>query len=154
MRSVAALLLISLFALAGCKKDPVLQDIEAFDAIGPVMFLDMKSGETLANMKAAESDRERLALLDEQIADMEKKTAALSGAKPQTADVKVLADMISHGLATGTSGAKAARAALIAKDRGAYDIAILQMLEGQTEVVRGGYAFMALARKKGHIPTP
>ena len=148
---LAPVLCFLMFMLSGCEKeDPVLNDIKAFDALGPSMFLDMHSGETLMKIRASETDDSRRSLLDEQILAMDGKLDALSRFTPKTETVQVLVDEISHGLKVGTAGAKAARDALDAKDQVAFNIAIQQMLDGQTEVVRGGYAFMALARTKDH----
>jgi hypothetical protein len=144
------LLAIAVF-LAACGKDPILADMEAFDAVGKAAFGDMQADVTEFNRKAAAAKtvEEKLAVLKPLIEKLDTSTKKLAGFEAKTPEVRKISEMLVKGLQLATEGAKEIEPAVANTDQAKLNTAMSKMAEGQRTMQEGLREFQKLAKEKG-----
>lgn len=146
------LLLVLLIALltAGCLRDPVAADIEAFDRYGAAAMRDTVSKDIEQRLLQARTPQEQVAILDEWIAMMEKNTAAVAGYKAQTPEFGKILQGIHAAMQTAVEGGKEMRGAMLSRNRMQMSDAAIKLTRGNSELVEHMNALRRLAAEKGY----
>lgn len=150
MKRILTVLLISLVLLSGCARDPVLADLEAFDRHAAAVIRDPVSSGIEQRLAAAATNQERIAILDEWIAVMDKNTAELARYKAKTPELAKIAEGLNQSLASSIEGARAVRAALAANNSMMMNDAAIKITQGNTQLVVQVNALKQLAAEKGY----
>jgi hypothetical protein len=146
-----AVLLVALsLLLGGCMKDPVYADIEAFDRYGATAFRDSVSNGIEQRLLAAKTNEERIAILDEWIAMMDKNVSAVGAYKATTPEFGKIHKGLHEGLVITLDGAKQMRAALAANNSMMMDNAAIRVTQGNSRLVEEMTALRRLAAEKGY----
>ena len=135
--------------LTGCGKDPLVADLEAFDALGRSVFEDTSIREINAKVMRATSNAERAAAFDELVQLVEGKTKAMASFSAKTPEVGAIATSFNQGLGQMLSGAKRAKAAFQTENQAELTAANAEIAAGQKAVMASGQAFSKLAKEKG-----
>ncbi|GAA4792877.1 hypothetical protein [Lysobacter hankyongensis] len=150
MKRLLSALVVSLVLLGGCTRDPVVADLEAFDRHAAAVIRDPVSSGIEQRLAAAKTTQERITILDEWIAVMDKNTAALATFKAKTPEVAKIADGLNQSLASSIEGARAVRAALAANNSMMMNDAAIKITQGNTQLVVQVNALKQLAAEKGY----
>lgn len=150
MKRILLLLVLSLVLLGGCMKDPVLADLEAFDRHAAAVIRDPVSSGIEQRLAAAKTNEERIAILDEWIAVMDKNTAELARYKPKTPELAKIAEGLTQSLTSSIEGARAVRGALAANNSMMMNDAAIKITQGNTQLVVQVNALKQLAAEKGY----
>lgn len=150
MKTLLSAVLLSLLLLAGCSKDPVVADLEAFDKYVATSVLDPASLDVSQKMAAATTSAQRIALLDDWIVAMEKNAAELAAFKAKTPEVGKISKGFADAIALSTDGAKGVRAALNAKNQMMMSDAAIKLAQGQSKMLEQTNALTRLAGEKGY----
>ncbi len=135
--------------LAGCGKDPVVADLEAFDQLGRSVFQDSALESVKAKISQAKTSTEKAALLGEIAQTMEAKQKALSAFKANTPETLKIVAAFNAGLQQSVEGAKNAQTALLAADQAELSKASVQMNDAQKTLREAASDFTKLAKEKG-----
>ena len=150
MKRILPLLVLSLVLLGGCLKDPVVADLEAFDRHAAAVIRDPVSSGIEQRLAAAKTNEERIAILDEWIAVMDKNTAELARYKPKTPELAKISEGLVQSLASSIEGARAVRGALAANNSMMMNDAAIKITQGNTQLVVQVNALKQLAAEKGY----
>jgi hypothetical protein len=150
MTRTLAVLMLSVVLLSACARDPVLADLEAFDRHAAAVIRDPVSSSIEQRLAAAKTNQERIVILDEWIAVMDKNTAELAKYKPETPELAKIAEGLNQSLASSIEGARAVRAALAANNSMMMNDAAIKITQGNTQLVVQVNALKRLAAEKGY----
>jgi hypothetical protein len=142
--------MLSVVLLSACARDPVLADLEAFDRHAAAVIRDPVSSSIEQRLAAAKTNQERIVILDEWIAVMDKNTAELAKYKPETPELAKIAEGLNQSLASSIEGARAVRAALAANNSMMMNDAAIKITQGNTQLVVQVNALKRLAAEKGY----
>ena len=149
-RRLFALLVAVVLLLVGCMKDPVYADMEAFDRYGATAIRDTVSQGIEQRLLAAKTPEERVAVLDEWIAMMDRNTAAVANYTPKTPEFGKIHKGLHEGLTITVDGAKQMRAAMAANNSMKMNDAAIRITQGNTRLVEEMTALRRLAAEKGY----
>jgi hypothetical protein len=150
MTRTLAVLMLSVVLLSACARDPVLADLEAFDRHAAAVIRDPVSSSIEQRLAAAKTNQERIVILDEWIAVMDKNNAELAKYKPETPELAKIAEGLNQSLASSIEGARAVRAALAANNSMMMNDAAIKITQGNTQLVVQVNALKRLAAEKGY----
>jgi PBP1b-binding outer membrane lipoprotein LpoB len=150
MKKLMSAAMLSLLLLAGCSKDPVVADLEAFDKYVATSVLDPASQDVSQKMASATTNAQRIALLDDWIVAMEKNAAELAEFKAKTPEVAKISKGIADAIALSTDGAKGVRAALNAQNQMMMSDAAIKLTQGHSKMIEESNALTRLAAEKGY----
>lgn len=142
--------LASLFlVLAGCGKDPIVADIEAFDELGKSVFQDLNVAGLNQKITQAKTNEERAAALDEFIKMMEGKAERMSAFKAKTPEVGKISEAFSKGINQSVEGAKHAKSAMLAANQMELNAASTELTGAQRMIMDAAGELTKLAKEKG-----
>lgn len=146
------LLFVLLLALltAGCFRDPVAADIEAFERYGATAVRDTVSKDIEQRLLQARTPEERVAILDEWIAMMEKNTAAVGSYRAKTPEFGKVLQGIHGALQTAVEGGKEMRGAMLNGNRMQMSDAAIKLTRGNSELVEHMNTLRRLAAERGY----
>lgn len=149
MKYFYAFLASFLIVLAGCGKDPIVADIEAFNELGRSVFQDVNVSSLNQKMSQAKTNEERAAAIDDFVKLMESKSEKMSAFKAKTPEVGKIAEAFSKGLSQSVEGAKHAKAAMLAANPMELNAASTEMMAAQRGIVEAANELTKLAKEKG-----
>jgi len=151
MKKYLIALFFAMLALAGCGKDPIVADLEAFNAVGSSAFKDVGPGMASLNQRtaAAKTNEEKAAILGELVTLMNDKSKLLGEFKAKTPEVGKISEAITGGFKESADGAAQAQAAMLHNSPDELTSATRKIMNGQTQLHQGMEAFMKLAKEKG-----
>ncbi|WP_374334574.1 hypothetical protein [Leeia sp.] len=147
-----AVLMLSMLLLA-CQKDPIVEDLKAFDALGKEAFGDMQQIQTDMNakMQAAPTMEGKAAVFHEVIGKFEARIAKLKTFEAKSPEVKAQTDKIIGGFDDMMAGLKTLEGAMKnpAQGQDALNTGMKQVMEGQQKAMGAVGELSKLAKEKG-----
>ncbi|MDD3484856.1 hypothetical protein [Azovibrio restrictus] len=151
------LLLTALFiALAGCSKDPVVADLEAFHALDKAEGMTTtiaKSRNLQQQLRLAREPEEQVKLFKELASNMKGYTQALDSFEARSPEVKAMVDNAKRGLNMVIEACELAGPAITAADQVKLNAAMKLMNDGAQLVNGLQKDYVRLAKEKNFKPS-
>ena len=154
MKLIYTLVAIAAIATSACTKDPVVDELQAFNKLGSAAFRDLNTNGLNQKMALAKTNEEKAALMDEIIQTFEARSKEMTAFQAKTPEVGKISATFNKGIDQALAGAKQAKASLLAGDQSGLSAAATELSNGQKLLRESGVALVALAKEKQIKLTP